>query len=290
MASPQTENGYVRIANELIEAMVAFNLNGREFRLLLLIIRETYGYNKKEAFVTLATMQKKTKIDKTNCSKIINSLQKKNIIRVVKNDNAEGKKYLLNKDYQQWQGVVKNDNGGLLNSTTGGTKNTEKRDITKGCEVFGVVENDNKWLSKMTIGSIFKERQLKTKDKDSAIASKISISIPYQEIIQYLNEKSGCSYRPNTQKNKDLINARWNEGFRFDDFKKVIDNKTTTWLHDPKMNKFIRPETLFGNKFEGYLNERIGLADRGVVSSRTEKNMSTIANWMTKNKEGVKIA
>lgn len=40
-----------------------------------------------------------------------------------------------------------------------------------------------------------------------------------------------------------------------EDFEKVIDTKTAQWLNDPIMNKFLRPETLFGPKFESYLNE-----------------------------------
>lgn len=78
--------------------------------------------------------------------------------------------------------------------------------------------------------------------------------IPYSEIITYLNNKSGKSFKV-TQKWKDLIKARWNEGQRLDDFKKVIDVKTNQWLNNQEMNKYLRPATLFGNKFDDYLNE-----------------------------------
>ena len=79
--------------------------------------------------------------------------------------------------------------------------------------------------------------------------------IPYVEIINYLNDASGKNYRSSTRKTKDLIKARWNEGFRLEDFKKVIDTKNNEWKNDQKMKKFIRPDTLFGTKFEGYLNQ-----------------------------------
>lgn len=78
--------------------------------------------------------------------------------------------------------------------------------------------------------------------------------IPYSEIITYLNNKSSKSFKV-TQKWKDLIKARWNEGQRLDDFKKVIDVKTKQWLNNQEMNKYLRPATLFGNKFDDYLNE-----------------------------------
>ncbi|HHD5630234.1 TPA: conserved phage C-terminal domain-containing protein [Streptococcus pyogenes] len=78
--------------------------------------------------------------------------------------------------------------------------------------------------------------------------------IPYKEIISYLNEKANRNYRPNIQKNKTLIKVRWSEGFRLDDFKHVIDNTVKDWS-GTKYEKYLRPETLFGSKFEGYLNQ-----------------------------------
>jgi len=76
-------------------------------------------------------------------------------------------------------------------------------------------------------------------------------------IISYLNEKADKNYKSNTKTTIDKIKARINEGFTIGDFKKVIDTKVAKWKTDPKMNEFLRPETLFGNKFDGYLNEKI---------------------------------
>lgn len=69
-----------------------------------------------------------------------------------------------------------------------------------------------------------------------------------------MNEKTGKSYKHNTEKTQRLIRARLNEGFDLEDFKKVIDTKTDAWL-GTDMEKYLRPETLFGTKFEAYLNE-----------------------------------
>jgi len=77
---------------------------------------------------------------------------------------------------------------------------------------------------------------------------------PYLEIITYLNKVASKNYRV-TEAHKKLIKARWNEGQRLDDFKKVIDAKAKEWGHDPKMAKYLRPSTLFGNKFDDYRNE-----------------------------------
>lgn len=80
--------------------------------------------------------------------------------------------------------------------------------------------------------------------------------IPYKEIIEYLNFKTNSNYRVTTKKTKDLIKARFNEGFTIEDFKRVIDIKSEEWLNDKEMNKYLRPDTLFGTKFEGYLNQK----------------------------------
>ena len=76
------------------------------------------------------------------------------------------------------------------------------------------------------------------------------------EIIDYLNKKAGTHYKSTTSKTQKLIQARCKEGFVKDDFFAVIDKKCAEWLSNPDMIKFIRPETLFGSKFEGYLNQR----------------------------------
>lgn len=77
------------------------------------------------------------------------------------------------------------------------------------------------------------------------------------KIVSYLNEKTGSKYRPNTDATKKHINARLDEGFTVDDFKTVIDIKTDEWLGDKDMQKFLRPQTLFGTKFESYLNQPV---------------------------------
>lgn len=87
--------------------------------------------------------------------------------------------------------------------------------------------------------------------------AKAEPNIPYKEIIDYLNMRTGSNYKHTTNKTKDLIKARFNEGFTIDDFKTVIDKKCMEWINDKTMNKFLRPETLFGNKFEGYLNQQM---------------------------------
>ena len=73
------------------------------------------------------------------------------------------------------------------------------------------------------------------------------------EIVDYLNEICGTSYKATTPKTQSLIKARLKEGFTLDDFKTVIDKKSREWL-GTDYAKYLRPETLFGTKFESYLN------------------------------------
>ena len=74
-------------------------------------------------------------------------------------------------------------------------------------------------------------------------------------IISYLNQVLGTSYKASTDKTRDAIKARLSEGFMVENFKTVIDKKNRKWRGDPKMAEFLRPITLFGTKFESYLNE-----------------------------------
>lgn len=79
-------------------------------------------------------------------------------------------------------------------------------------------------------------------------------SIPFSEIIDYLNQKTESKFLQSSKATQTLIKARWKDGFRLEDFKKVIDQKVADWITDKKMHEYLRPQTLFGTKFESYLN------------------------------------
>ena len=76
------------------------------------------------------------------------------------------------------------------------------------------------------------------------------------EVLAYLKEVTGKSYKPTTLAHAKWINARVADGHGLDDFKHVVDVKSSQWLGDSNNDKFLRPETLFGNRFEGYRNEK----------------------------------
>lgn len=102
--------------------------------------------------------------------------------------------------------------------------------------------------------------QLNTKQSNT---NKLNTNIIIN-IVEYLNDKAGTRYKPTTKKTQTLIKARLKEGFTVDDFKTVINNKVKEWKGS-EWEKFLRPETLFGTKFESYLNQK-------VVPKRVNKN------------------
>ena len=90
-----------------------------------------------------------------------------------------------------------------------------------------------------------------------------------KEIIEYLNNKVGCRFRATSESNNKYIRARLNEGFTIDDFKTVVDNQVASWKNT-EWEQYLRPSTLFGNKFENYLNAKIKKSAQGEVSSQNQ--------------------
>ena len=77
----------------------------------------------------------------------------------------------------------------------------------------------------------------------------------YGEVVDYLNLRAGTRYRSTSEDTRKHIRARIDEGYTLEDFKAVIDHKVAEWK-GTEWEKFLRPSTLFGSKFEGYLNQR----------------------------------
>ena len=112
------------------------------------------------------------------------------------------------------------------------------------------------WTTKRTINGTTKSQQMEQqsptyKNEKNDKNEKNN----YLDIVEYLNQRTGKNFRATSDKTRTCIRARLNEGFTVDDFKKVIDTKCKEWLGNPKMELYLRPETLFGTKFEAYLNQ-----------------------------------
>ena len=105
------------------------------------------------------------------------------------------------------------------------------------------------------------KNELETKAKRRSKVVNISniyisnISNLISNIINYLNNKLNSNYKVNNKKTIQLITKLVNDGYKEEDFYKVIDIKYQDW-YGTDYEKFLRPETLFSNKFESYLNQK----------------------------------
>lgn len=124
--------------------------------------------------------------------------------------------------------------------------NDESREITRQ-ETGEQVESHGKQLASQSIPSF------PSIPRENTLSGKPD-GVP--KIIDYLNERIGASYRSSTKKTKALIKARQAEGFVYQDFINVIDKKAEEWM-GTDMQQYLRPETLFGTKFESYLNQKV---------------------------------
>jgi len=125
-------------------------------------------------------------------------------------------------------------------------------------------DDARKATNKLTINQPSNNQQVTTNNNDNN-----DNNVIIKDIVGYLNTVLNSKYKHNTNKTKTAITARINEGYTEDDFKKVIDIKYAEW-NNTTMAKFLRPETLFGTKFESYLNQKSG----GVNSGQHQESTS----------------
>lgn len=100
----------------------------------------------------------------------------------------------------------------------------------------------------------------------------------YSSIVSYLNQKAGTNYQAATKKTRACIHARLAEGFNLDDFKAVIDKKCAEWIGS-EFEKYLRPETLFGTKFEGYLNAKSNLKEGNDNNGQASRNSGPVRQY-----------
>lgn len=122
--------------------------------------------------------------------------------------------------------------------------------------------NQNQTAYTKEIKEIKKEGNKRNKDILSSNLDTV------KSVVNYLNQKCGTRYKHSSAETQRLIVARLNQGFSLEDFKRVIDNKVADWGNDSQMSKFLRPQTLFSNKFESYLNQSVAVQSESVDSWR----------------------
>lgn len=165
------------------------------------------------------------------------------------------------------QGIYLKQLSEMVGSETDKAKLMRKKRAEKALET-GNSNNVTSFSNEVTQNSNIVEKcYLENRDKSIEIEKEINtlstcvdrvddFAKQLEEIIGYLNIRTGKHYKTNVDKTKRCIKARIKEGFSVEDFMKVIEIKCRTWM-GTEMEKYLRPETLFGPKFEGYLNEKI---------------------------------
>lgn len=130
-------------------------------------------------------------------------------------------------------------------------------------DVYKTDIQDSKEIVKDSIESV-KDKSKKADSSSEFI--KVKAGTKYSEfikaIVDYLNKKAGTKYRANSEDTAKHIRARMAEKFTLDDFYTVIDKKCAEWI-GTEWEKFLRPKTLFGTKFESYLNAKTTAQRRG---------------------------
>lgn len=288
MGEEKLKNGFTSYLNDVLDA----DLTTTQKIVLLQIIR---FYNKKlgYSFPSYETLADKSKITIRTTIKTVDFLVKNNWI---KKEVCKGKgnkyfipdKYMLissenntyeNNTYENnslvgcnnFTSGVKNIHPTNTNTITNTITNNNMSDSKESDHSPGAFKSDNNNSNKTNENTITtKSKGEKEKEKNSAKKKEKEQQI--KEVVEYLNLKANRNYRPGTPKTKSLISARLKD-YTVEDLKAVIDFKVGEWLENEKMNKYLRPETLFNEtKFENYINELPSQATKKSSQSYLEDN------------------
>lgn len=167
MAKPQIENGYTKIANELLDNLAQITLSANEWQVLLCIIRKTYGFQKKIDKIASTQITEYTGLDKYVVSKVLGKLSDKNIII------KQGKKLGVQKDWELWKLSKQTTyEANILDEKQEHEQKLSKQTTLEKTEKLSkqttkVVQTDNKKLSKQTT----------TKEKKEILKENIYMSI-----------------------------------------------------------------------------------------------------------------
>ena len=190
--------------------------------------------NEEGCFASNDHFSKFFSLSKNRCSEIIKSLEKKGYI-TIEYVCQQGSKAISKRVIKC---VRKIDEG--IREIDNPTRKTE--------EGYSENREDNNTSFNNTFSN--------TSNKKDIVEQSSTTPLPYEEIVQYLNQKTGKNFKHTSKVTQRHIRARLAEGFTVSDFKQVIDNKCNDWLREQKMKEYLRPETLFGTKFESYLNSK----------------------------------
>ncbi|MCK9327223.1 MAG: replication protein [Bacteroidales bacterium] len=196
MASPQKENGYTAIANELLEQLYVAKLNGTQYKVILCIMRYTYGFNRKSHSLSVSFISKATGISRRYVSAELQKLIDQKVVTVVSNHTDSKSRILsINKDHEKWLGcgtmvrqVMNSSTGDELITTTG-----EELFTTTGEELF-TQENKTKTKLKKDIYGEFQNVRL-TADEYQKLSTRLNEFEKRIEDLSAYIESTGKKYK-----------------------------------------------------------------------------------------------
>ncbi|WP_368251198.1 phage replisome organizer N-terminal domain-containing protein [Enterococcus sp. 2201sp1_2201st1_B8_2201SCRN_220225] len=180
---------------------------------------------------------------------------------------ADRKRALRNKiDQEKNFLLLQNDQKTNVGQTSGQMSDKRDKSLVENADKSTFIEGGGQMSDKCQPElEIELEKELEIK-KD-ILSGRPDYMPAIKEIIDYLNKKTSSNYRPSTKATQTKIKARLAEGFNVDDFKRVIDIKCAEWLNDANMSQYLRPETLFGTKFESYSQQKGPAAKKQITQS-----------------------
>jgi phage replication O-like protein O len=219
MASPQRENGYTGIANEILDKLAAIQLNGTQFRIIMVVFRYTYGFQRKEHELSETFISKATGIHKQQIKRELKTLIDKNIIKIEREATFEKPRLIsFNKNYEDWLDklisleVAKTIPGSEMDTTTG-----SELDTSPGSELDT------------------QERKLKENSKENIYI-----------VFSHWNQKKIITHKTLTDKISSHINARLKEGYEvrelltaIDNYAEVLKNDKYYWSYKWGLNDFL---------------------------------------------------
>jgi phage replication O-like protein O len=191
MAKPELENGFTRIANEILEAIGKTKLNGHEFRILIILFRQTYGYGKKNDKISAAQWEEFTGINRRKIWEAIDGLKKKNIIIIDNNHNTNI--YSFQKNYEEWISDKHVPKTSLVTKTAPAEKGT------KTCAEIGNEHVPKSVITKETYKENKEIKDSDTIEKKSPTESQLMFEALAD--VCYINWKT-CSSRARGELNK----------------------------------------------------------------------------------------
>lgn len=224
-------NGYTQISNEILEGLMYMNLTKREYKICLCILRYGYGYKKEKSEIRChqRVIAKLTGLHEVVIKDSLLLLVTKNIIKW----NKLNKTLSFNRHLDSWK----------LNELLSSERRQLNKTLSKNLIKYEVGTKQNIKSEALNTSPTKEQRVPKERFKE------------IKEIVDFLNLTLERSFRYQSAKTEVPITARLNEGFILGDFKLVVEDRAGKWRNDGHMKQYLRPETLFGTKMEGYLQE-----------------------------------